>query len=72
MTLTCLSGAKSLCHSLVLPLLGEWVASSPLAKARWYEATEVAQLPLIRSKQIEAMKPLSSSRHLSRSGYLWI
>ena len=51
MTLTRLSGAKSLCDPLVSQLLGEWVASSPLAKARWYKATEVAQLPLIRKKQ---------------------
>ena len=33
MTLTWLSGAKSLRNALVAPLLGEWVASSPLAKA---------------------------------------
>ena len=54
MTLTRLSGAKSLRDSLVSQLLGEWVGSSPLAKARWYEATKVAQLPVIRNKQIEA------------------
>ena len=60
MTLPRLSGAKSLRHSLVPQLLGEWVASSPLAKARWYEATEVAQLPVIRNKQIEAMKQYAS------------
>ena len=54
MTLTRLSGAISLRDPLVSQLLGEWVASSPLAKARWYEATEVAQLPVIRKKQIEA------------------
>ena len=41
-------------------LLGEWLASSPLAKARWYEATEVANLPLIRNKQIEPMKQYAS------------
>ena len=39
MTLTRLSGAKSLRDPLVSQLLGEWVASSPLAKARWYGAT---------------------------------
>ena len=33
MTLTRLSGAKSLRNALVAQLLGEWVASSPLAKA---------------------------------------
>ena len=60
MTLTRLSGAKSLRDPLVSQLLGEWVASSPLAKARWYEATEVAQLPLIRNKQIEAVKQYAS------------
>ena len=60
MTLTRLSGAKSLRDPLVSQLLGEWVASSPLAKARWYEATEVAQLPLIRNKLIEAVKQYAS------------
>ena len=60
MTLTCLSGAKNLRDPLVAPLLGAWVASSPLAKARWYEATEVAQLPFIRDKQIEAVKQHAS------------
>ena len=56
MTLTRLSGAKSLRDSLLSELLGEWMASSPLAKARWYEATDVAQLAVIRNKQIEAVK----------------
>ena len=60
MTLTRLSGAKSLRDPLLSKLLGESVASSPLAKARWYEATEVAQLPLIRNKQIEAVKQYAS------------
>ena len=59
-TLTRFSGAKSLRDPLVSQLLGEWVASSPLAKARWYEATEVAQLPLIRKKQIDAVKQYAS------------
>ena len=45
---------------LVSELLGEWVASSPLAKAQRYEATEIAQLPLIRNKQIEALKQYAS------------
>ena len=56
MTLTLLSGAKTLQDPLVSQLLGELVASSPLAKARRYEANEFAQLPLIRNKQIEAVK----------------
>ena len=60
MTLTRLSGAKSLQDPLVSQLLGEWVASSPLARARWNEATEVAQLPVIRNKQIEAVKQYAS------------
>ena len=60
MTLTRLSGAKSLRDPLLSQLLGEWVASSPLAKARWYEATEVAQLPLIGNKQIKAVKQYAS------------
>ena len=60
MTLTRLTGAKSLRDPLVSQLLGEWVASSPLAKARWYEATEVAQLLLIHNKQIEAVKQHAS------------
>ena len=61
MTLTRLSGAKSLRDSLVSEVLGEWVASSPLAKARWYAATKVAQLPVIRNKQIEAVKQYASA-----------
>ena len=60
MTLTRLSGAKSLRDPLVSQLLGEWVASSPLAKARWYKATKVAQLPVIRNKQIQAVKQYAS------------
>ena len=60
MTLTRLSGAKSWRDPLVSQLLGESVASSPLAKARWYEAKEVAQLPLIRKKQIQAVKQYAS------------
>ena len=39
MTLVRLSGAKSLRHPVVSHLLGEWVASSPLARARWSDAT---------------------------------
>ena len=60
MTLARLSGAKSLRDSLVSQVFGEWVASSPLSKARCYEATEVAQLPVIRNKQIEAVKHYAS------------
>ena len=60
MTLTRVSGAKSLRDPLLSQLLGEWVASSALAKARGYEATEVAQLLLIRNKPIEAVKQYAS------------
>ena len=60
MRLTRLSGAKSLRDPLVSQLLGKSVASSPLAKARWYEATQVAQLLLLRNKQIEAVKQYAS------------
>ena len=56
MMLTHLSAAKSLRDPLVSQLLGEWVATSPSAKARWYGATEVAQHPLIRNKQIQGAK----------------
>ena len=73
MKLTRLSGAKSLRDSLVSQLLGEWVASSPLAKARWYEASEVAQLPVIRNKQIDAVKQYASVFFPApeSTGYLW-
>ena len=74
MTLTHLSGAKSLQDPLLSQFRGEWVALSPVAKARWYEATEVAQLPLIRNKQLEAVcsnMPPSSSPHPNWSRYLW-
>ena len=54
------SGAYCLRDPLVSLLLGEWVASPPLAKARCYEAGEVADLPFIRNKQIEAVKQYSS------------
>ena len=60
MTLTRLSGVKSLRDPLVSQLLGEWVASSPLAKARWAEATEVGYPTLIRHKQKEAVKQYAS------------
>ena len=60
MTLTRLSGARSLCDPLVAQLLGEWVASSPLAKARWSEATEIGYPALTRSKQLEAVKQYAS------------
>ena len=60
MTLVHLSGAKSLRDPLVSQLLGEWVASSPLARARWYETTEVGFPSLIREKQKEAVKQYAS------------
>ena len=60
MTLVHSSGAKSLRDPLVSQLLGEWVASSPLARARWSEATEVGYPCLIRDKQKEAVKQYAS------------
>ena len=60
MTLTRLSGAKSLRDPLVSQLLGEWVASSPLAKAGWAEDTEVGYPTLLRNKQKEAVKQYAS------------
>ena len=60
MTLLRLSGAKSLRDPLVSQLLGEWVASSPLARARWSDAMEVGYPSLIRTKQVEAVKRYAS------------
>ena len=60
MRLVHLSGTKSLRDPLVSQLLGEWVASSPLAWARWSEATEVGYPSLIRDKQKEAVKQYAS------------
>ena len=60
MTLTRLSGAKDLRYPLVAQLLVEWVVSSPLAKARWLEATEIGYPALTRSKQLEAVKQHAS------------
>ena len=60
MMLVRLSGAKSLRDPLVSRLLGEWVGSSPLAWARWSEATEVGYPSLICDKQKEAVKQYAS------------
>ena len=60
MTLVRLSGAKSLRYPLVSQLLGEWVASCPLARARWSEATHVGYPSLIRTKQVDAVKQYAS------------
>ena len=54
-------GAKTLRDPLVSQLLGEWVASSPLAKARWVEATDVGYPSLVQTKQVEAVKQYASS-----------
>ena len=59
-TLLHLSGAKSLRDPLVSTLLGEWVASSPLARARWSEDTEVGYPSLIRDKEKDAVKQYAS------------
>ena len=60
MTLVCLSGANSLRDPLVCQPVGEWVAHSPLAKARWAEATVGGYPSLIRDKQIVTVKKLAS------------
>ena len=56
MTLVCLSGAKSSRDPLVSGLLGECVASSPLAEARWVEAYP----SLVCTKQVEGVKPVTA------------
>ena len=53
MTLVRFSGAKSLRDPVASRLLGEWVPSSPLARARWSEATEVGYPSLICNKPSE-------------------
>ena len=60
MTLVRLSGAKSLQDPLVSQLLGEWVASSPLARARGSEVPEAGDPSLIRDKEKEAVKQYAS------------
>ena len=60
MKLVRLSGAKSLRVPLVSQLLGEWVASSPLARARWSDARDLTYPSLIRTKQVEAVKQYAS------------
>ena len=60
MTLTRSSGAKSLRDPLVSQVLGRWVASSPFARGRWAEATEITNLPSIRNKQMATMKRYAS------------
>ena len=60
MTLVRLSGAKSSRHSLVSGLLGERVASSPLAEARWVEASKVGCPSLVCTKQVEGVKPVTA------------
>ena len=59
-TLVRLSGAKSLRDPLVSQLLGERVASSLLAQARWSEAMEVGYPSLIRTRQVEAVTQYAS------------
>ena len=60
MTLVRLTGAKSLRDPLVSQLLGELVASSPLARGRWSEAMVVGYPSLIRTKQVETVKQYAS------------
>ena len=60
MTLTTLSGAVSLRDPLIAELLGEWVASSLLAIARWADATDVGYPTCIHTKQMEAVRQCAS------------
>ena len=60
MTLLCFSGAKSLRDPLDYLLLSEWVASSPLAKARWLDPSEVGYPSLFRTRQVHVVKQLAS------------
>ena len=60
MTLTRLTGAKSLRDPFISQLVSEWVASSALARAGWYKTIKVAQLTVIHNKQIEAVKQYAS------------
>ena len=60
MTLVRLTWAKSLQDPLVSQLLGGWVASFPLAQARWADAMEVGYPSLICTKQVEAVKQYAS------------
>ena len=45
--------------------VGEWVASSPLARARWSEAMVVGYPSLIRTKQVEAVQQYASHLFLA-------
>ena len=74
MTLVCLSGAKSLRDPLISRLLGECVGSSPLAEARWVEATKVGYPALVCTKQVEAVKPVTAHDYAPSppaSGHSW-
>ena len=74
MTLVCLSGAKSSRDPLDSGLLGECVGSSPLAEARWVEATKVGYPSLVCTKQAEGVKPVTTRDYPPRppaSGHSW-
>ena len=60
MTLVCLSAAKSLRDPFISRLLGECVASSPLAEVRLVEATKDGYPSLVCTKQVEAVKPVTA------------
>ena len=72
MTLVHFSGAKSSRHPLVSELLGECMASSPLAKARWVEASKVGFPSLFCTKQVEAVKSVTAHDYPPpTSGLIW-
>ena len=79
MMLVRFSGAKSSRDPLVSGLLGEYVASSPLAEARWVEATKVGYPSLVCTKQVEGVVPVTARDYAppppsghSSTVHLWI
>ena len=73
MTLVRPSGSKSWRDPLVSQLLGVWVASSPLPKACWAEATELGYPALVRTRHMDAVKQYLpfSFPHQNLWGYSW-
>ena len=59
---------------LVSGLLGECVASSPLAHTLWVEATKVGYPSLVCTKQVEGVKPVTARDYPPpppASGHSW-
>ena len=60
MMVTCFSGATRLDGSRFLEMLGQWVASCPLARASRDEVTGVYCIPFIHNCQLEDVRHHSS------------